>query len=139
MKYTDTYGPALDLAILAPTIQAYDLDHSSATEVTFTRGNGRKYIALLSANEITSVPFDGVTYPIGHSFSDGSYIIAKGTLTTIDVSDLEVGTWHMRIFEFNGFAGIEKYNRSEANDNPLEFIIEAGEGLFDATFDETFE
>lgn len=139
MKYTNTYGATLDLAIIAPTIQAYDLVQASDDEITFTRGNGRKYIAIVSQSEIIELPFDGVTYTIGHSFGDGSYVIAKGTLATIDVSDLEASTWFMRIFEFNGFAGIEKYNRNEANDNPLEFIKSGDEGIFDGTFDDTFE
>jgi hypothetical protein len=138
MKYFNTYGQVLDLAVLIPTIQAYDLNHSSADEVTFIRGNGKKYLAIVSQNEITKLPFDGVTYPIGYTFSDGSYVIAKGISTTIDVSDLINGTWFMRIFEFNGFSGIEKYNRDEANNNPLEFIM-GGDGIFDETFDETFE
>lgn len=139
MKYTNTYGLALDLALLAPTVQAYDLELISNEELTLTRGNGRKYLAIVSQNEITELPFDGVTYAIGHSFGDGSYVIAKGVSTTIDVSDLEAGNWHIRIFEFNGFAGIEKYNREEANDNPIEFIIDADEGIFDGSFDDTFE
>ena len=139
MKRTNTYGEILDLAVLAPSIQAYDLVQSSNVLVDFERGNGSKYIAVVSENPITLLPYDGHTYSLGHNFSDGSYVIARGTADSIDISDLGVGTWYLRIFEFNGFAGIEKYNRDEANDNPLTILISADEGIFDETFDETFE
>jgi len=137
MKYTNTYGQTLDLAVIAPTIQAYDLEYSAVGTfdetfdetfegeglVTFTRGNGSKYLAIVSQNPITKLPYDGHTYSLGHVFSDGSYVIAKGTSTSIDVSDLAAGDWYIRIFEFNGFAGVEKYNRATANDNPLTFTV----------------
>lgn len=137
MKYTNTYGQTLDLAVIAPTEQAYDLEYSAVGTfdetfdetfggdglVTFTRGNGSKYLAIVSQSPITKLPFDGHTYALGHVFSDGSYVIAKGSSVSIDVSDLSAGTWYMRVFEFNGFAGVEKYNRDTANNNPLEFTV----------------
>jgi hypothetical protein len=138
MKYYNTYGETFDLAVLAPTVQAYDLLHTGVGVfdetfdetfggdgglVTFTRGNGSKYLAIVSQSPITKFPYDGITYPLGHTFSDGSYVIAKGTIPSIDVSDLAVGTWYIRVFEFNGFAGVEKYNRSLSTDNPLTFTV----------------
>lgn len=138
MKFTNTYGQTLDLAVLAPAIQAYELEYTPVVTfdetmdetfgegegtVTFIRGSGSKYLAIVSPNPITKLPFDGVTYPIGHVFDDGSYVIAKGSVASIDVSDLSAGDWHLRIFEFNGFAGIEKYNRQSAVNNPLSFTI----------------
>jgi len=138
MKRTNTYGETLDLAVLAPTIQAYELEYTAVGSfddsfdesfgggegvVAFIRGNGSKYIAIVSQSPITKLPFDGITYPLGYTFSDGSMVIAKGTSPSIDVTDLDAGTWYMRVFEYNGFAGIEKYNRSTAVDNPLEFTI----------------
>jgi hypothetical protein len=137
VKSTNTYGEVLDLAVIAPTVQAYDLEYTptdtfddtmdetfhASGGVVFSRGNGSKYIAIVSQSPITKLPFDGVTYLLGHRFSDGSYVIAKGSVPTIDTSDLEAGTWYMRVFEFNGFAGVEKYNRSTATDNPISFEV----------------
>lgn len=139
MKYTNTYGQALDLAVIAPTIQAFNIEQISNELVEFERGNGSKYIAIVSENPITNFPNDGVTYLLGHHFSDGSYVIAKGTVNNIDISNLTPGTWYLRIFEFNGFAGIEKYNRDAAVNNPVILLISDDEGIFDDTFDETFE
>ena len=97
---------------------------------------GSKYIAIINQSPITLLPYDGVTYLLGYTFTDNSYVIAKGTVNTIDISDLTTGTWYLRIFEFNGKAGVEKYNRNIATLNPLEFTTE---GVFDDTFDDTFE
>jgi hypothetical protein len=138
VKRTNTYGEVLDLAVIAPTVQAYDLEYTPVNTfdetmdetfgggdglVTFSRGNGSKYVAIVSQSPITKLPSDGVTYSLGHVFSDGSYVIAKGSIASIDTSDLAAGTWYIRIFEFNGFAGVEKYNRTIANDNPLSFTV----------------
>ena len=136
MKYTNTYGATLDLAILAPIIQASDLVLSSEStfdetfdetisggsgDIVFTRGNGSKYLAIVSKNPIIKLPKDGITYPLGYCFPDGAFVIARGSSPLIDVSDLSAGEWYIRVFEFNGFAGIEKYNRSTPTDNPLTF------------------
>ncbi len=137
MKYYNTFGETFDLAVFMPNIQAYDLE-LDGTNILLSRGNGIKYVAIVSQSPITELPYDGVTYSLGYAFSDGSYVIAKGVATTIDVSDLAAGDWYIRIFEYNGFAGIEKYNRNTAVDNPLQFTI-VTEDVFDDTFDDTFE
>ena len=43
--------------------------------------------------------------------SDGSFVIMRGSTPAIDMTDLDAGTWYAAVFEFNGFAGIERYNR----------------------------
>ena len=32
----------------------------------------------------------------------------RGSTPVIDMTDLDAGTWYVAVFEFNGFAGIEK-------------------------------
>lgn len=135
VKRTNTYGETLDLAILAPTQQAYDLVFSDEStfdetfdetftggtgELLFTRGNGSKFLAIVSRNPIVKLPKDGITYPLGYCFSDGSFVIMRGSTPAIDMTDLDAGTWYVAVFEFNGFAGIERYNRT---DNQITFTL----------------
>lgn len=138
MRYVNTYGQGLDLAIVAPTIQASNISLVSADEIEFDRGNGSKYLAVVSNSPITFLPFNNVTYSIGDTLSDGSKVIAKGTIDTIDVGSLLPGTWYIRIFELNGIGGTEQYNRSTAALNPTSFEL-SDEGSFDYTLGPEFE
>lgn len=117
MKQTNTYGLTLDLAVLAPTVQASNIVYSPG--LSFTRGNGSRALVIVSRNPITKLPKDGVHYPVGYCFPDGSFVIARTNSNAVDFTT--EGTWYVRVFEFNGYAGTERYNRSEATNNPITF------------------
>lgn len=138
MRYVNTYGQAQDLSTIAPDEQASNISLSSATELGFDRGNGEKFLAVLSTSEIAFLPFNNVTYVVGQTLGLGAYVIKKGIEALIDVSSLSPGTYFIRIFEYNGLNGSEQYNRSTAALNPTSFVIGEG-GSFDFTFDDTFE
>lgn len=138
MLQTNTYGEPITLAVAAPAIQAYDLTFESVGSfdesfdesfggssgvLAYTRGNGSKCLVLISRNPITFSPFDGVTYLLGQTFSDGSFVMAKGSNDSVDLTTLEPGIWYVRVFEFNGSASTEMYNRSEAINNPKQIEI----------------
>lgn len=139
MRFTNTYGELIDLSVVAPSIQASLIALIDADTVEFVRGNGFKYIAILSQSPILFLPFDGVTYVQGQYFDPTTYVFAKGVSNSLDVGSLAAGTYYIRIFEYNGQGGEEMYNRSVAEANPTSFTIEGDPGIFDFTFDETFE
>lgn len=139
MLFTNTYGETASLVIAAPTEQAHSLELIigegtfdetfdetflvASTTIVFERGNGSRFLAIASKDPITDLPKDGVTYLLGHYFSDGSFVVGKGIAPSINLTSLTPGTWYVRVFEFNGAASVEKYNRDTAVDNPLEFEI----------------
>lgn len=124
MKVTNTYGQALDLAVLPPTVQVSDFGWDDVEQkLSWTRGNGSRVLIFISVGSAVGfLPFDGVTYVVGGVYS-GDEVIYRGTGVDIVLNGLENGVeYHVRGFEFNGAAGIERYLRDTALGNPYSFI-----------------
>lgn len=124
MKYTNTFGATLDLSVGRPTIQAHDFGWQDLTDtLTWVRGNGNKVIIFISvASEVEFLPFDYTTYIVGNSYG-GDEVAYKGSESSVVLTGLVDGIeYHVRAFEYNGFAGLERYLLDEAAFNPYSFI-----------------
>ncbi len=138
---TNVYNEVQDLRILAPTAQVIGINFDPDTGiVSFTRGNGRKVLVMLSKRPIVHHPFDQTTYKVGDYYK-GSRIVYRGSENEIDISEFitEPGTWYIIVYEFNGLASVEKYLRNPAIDNPITVPVDEDAGIFDETFDDSFE
>ena len=138
MKSTNTYGATLDLAVLTPTVQAFDLNFNYGTgELTWTRGNGKKVLILIRENGSVNHPFDQVTYQVGDTICS-SEVIYKGTGTSV-ILNLDPGNYTIQAFEFNGQAGLEKYLRTISISNPIDIEVTEGvEGIGSMIIESTF-
>lgn len=140
MFTTNVYNEVQDLRIVAPSIQASGINFDPETGLlTFTRGNGLKVIVLISNKPIVKHPFNQHTYD-QYDLIGCSIVAYKGTDDEVDLTELlSAGHWYVRVYEFNGSASVERYNINVGVDNPIDFILGGDEGVFDETFDDTFE
>jgi len=140
MFTVNTYNEVQDLAIVAPSIQAIDINLDPDTGVlSFTSGNGNKRLVVLSQYPIIQFPLNQLSYYDGDCIDKG-IVVYRGSGDEVDISQyLSVGKWYVQVFEFNGYASIEKYLIDSSSDNPIDFILDETAGVFDETFDDTFE
>jgi phosphodiesterase/alkaline phosphatase D-like protein len=117
--------------ISIPATQASALVFSSVqtTQMTinWTNGTGSsRAVFVKAANTGTATPVNNTTYTANTTFSSGTqigstgwYCIYNGTGTSVTVTGLSLGTNYIaQIFDYNGAAGLEKYNTATATDNP---------------------
>lgn len=113
-----------------PTIQATSISVTGKSDTTLSiswvRGNGEKCLVVVKAGSaVSSNPSNNNTYNASAAFGSGSqigtgnYVVYKGTGTTLTITGLTADTtYHIRIYEFNGIDGAEKYFTDTATGNP---------------------
>ncbi len=114
-----------------PTTQATGVAYSSIGAVrltaTWSNGNGGNRIVFMKqASSDTATPTNGSTYTANHVFSGGSqigstgwYCVYKGTGSSVTVTGLSPETSYIvQVFEYNGTAGNEAYNKNSSTNNP---------------------
>jgi hypothetical protein len=114
-----------------PTIQASSVVITGITSTTltfsWTNGNGSKRLILMKASSVVSSnPSDDTTYTASTTFGSGAqigtgnYTVYNNTGNSVTVTGLTADTvYHIRIFEYNGIAGAEKYFADSASGNPV--------------------
>ncbi len=115
----------------APTSQATNIVFSNIAKTSltleWTRGNGSYCLVVAEANGDVNSPSDGTDYTADAAFGSGnsisgtgtSYVIYKGTGTTVDVTNLTEGTsYTFKVFEYNNTGSNIKYLISNGTNNP---------------------
>lgn len=124
----DANGGAI---IVAPTVQASNIVFSNiystnSFTVSWTNGNGTNRVVLIkAATAVDSNPVDNTTYTANAAFGSGSqigsgnYVVYNGSGTTVNVTGLTAGVlYFVRVYEYNGSSGGEKYYTVTATNNP---------------------
>lgn len=81
---------------------------SSATTVSWSRGNGANVIVVCQAGSAPADPSDTVGYTADSTFGSGTaigsgYVVYSGSGTSVSVSGLSAGTtYHYAVYEYNG-------------------------------------
>jgi hypothetical protein len=114
-----------------PTTQASDIVFSAVTDntmnISWTNGNGSKRIVFMKNDNTGSAsPSNATTYTANTVFESGSqigtsgwYCIYNGTSNSVSVSELDANSnYIVHVMEYNGVAGIEQYNTTDAANNP---------------------
>jgi len=114
-----------------PSTQATNIVFNtwSRTSITlsWTRGNGDAclVVARQSANLDPVAPTNGTSYNANSVFGSGdltgtgSYVVYKGTGTTVTVTGLQKNTdYRFQVFEYNGSGATSMYNTNTATNNP---------------------
>jgi len=114
-----------------PSTQATNIVFNtwSRTSITlsWTRGNGDAclVVARQSANLDPVAPTNGTSYNANSVFGSGdltgtgSYVVYKGTGTTVTVTGLQKNTdYRFQVFEYNGSGATSMYNTNIATNNP---------------------
>ena len=115
-----------------PSTQATNIVFNtwSRTSITlsWTRGNGDAclVVARQSATLDPVAPTNGTSYNANSVFGSGdltgtgSYVVYKGTGTTVTVTGLQKNTdYRFQVFEYNGSGATSMYNTNTATNNPL--------------------
>lgn len=130
-----------------PSIQATNIVFSNVTptsfDVSFTNGNGANRIVLIkSGSEVDSNPVNNTTYTANAAFGSGSqigtgnYVVYKGSGSSVSVTGLSLlTTYHVRVYEFNGATGAEKFFTDAATGNPASQTTSAYETEYQAILD----
>ncbi len=111
-----------------PTIQASNVVFSSLGTVSYTvgwsRGNGEYVLVVAKQGSAPTAPSDSTVYDADAAFGSGdttaagSYVVYKGTGTSVPVTALSAGTeYYFAAYEFNG-AATPNYIVSSAVNNP---------------------
>ncbi len=133
MFRTNVYTATDDLEVAVPSQDT--LLGLAGGIVSWEEGDGQQRLLLASRAPITWEPFDNETYLPGKFVNETDRVVFRGRGSSVDLNSVLDFTdvWYFRLFAFNGVASNEKYNR--------ESLVIAGdsEGIFDYTFDETFE
>lgn len=115
---------------IAPAVQTTNIYCEQITDVsfvvTFTPGNGLKRIVLIkSGSAVDATPANNITYTANSAFGSGSqlgtgnYCVYNGTGSSVSVTGLTSDvTYHVRVFDYNGATGNEKYITTTATVNP---------------------
>ena len=114
-----------------PSTQATNIVFNtwSRTSITlsWTRGNGDAclVVARQSTNLDPVAPTNGTSYNANSLFGSGdltgigSYVVYKGTGTTVTVTGLQKNTdYRFQVFEYNGSGATSMYNTNTATNNP---------------------
>ncbi|MFZ4707402.1 MAG: right-handed parallel beta-helix repeat-containing protein [Bacteroidales bacterium] len=124
-----------DIMAAPPTSQSSEILTNSIERNQFsfnwTDGNGSNRAVFMKQNDSlgTAAPTHGVTYTANTNFGDGSQIGTTGWYCVYNgsshVSDITVSglltytNYRIMVCEYNGEAGMELYNTSEATANPI--------------------
>ncbi len=117
---------------VAPTTQAYSVYCSpvagSQLTINWTNGNGTKRAVFVKAGSGTITnPTDNTTYTASAGWNSkgtqlgtsGYYCVYNGTSNWVNLTGLNGSTpYTMQVFEYNGEAGLERYNVTTASNNP---------------------
>ena len=130
---TSTNNPnnqTTDYAI--PSVQATAVTYSNVTDSSFniswTSGNGSsKAVFIKSTSSGTAVPVINTSYAANSVFgqgdqigSSGWYCVYNGTSNTVSITALSpVTSYRVMVCEYNGTAGLEKYNANTSTNNPM--------------------
>jgi len=121
-------------ALLSQKIaQAYDLVFTNVTEntatISFTKGVGtRRLVVMREGAPVEDLPTDGTSYLANPIFGFGSdigdgYVVYNDSGSTFNVTGLSLGeTYYVRVFEYAGDPGSEKYIITTARNNPRSFL-----------------
>jgi len=113
----------------APATQATNIAFSSLAQtqmaVSWTHGNGDNVLVVAhQGSPVSSNPVDGTGYNANAAFGSGTqigtgnYVVYKGTGINVTVTGLTANTtYHFRAYEFNNTIS-QRYNTSEATNNP---------------------
>lgn len=125
-----SFFQALLTTLGLPGIQANTIALTAVDTTTFSlswvNGNGRARIVVIKAGyTVDSPPVNNTTYTASTTFGSGTqigtgnYVVFNGTGNTVSVTGLTANTkYSIRIYEYAGIAGAEKYNQRRATDNP---------------------
>ena len=115
----------------APTTQASNVTFSNVTTTSmtasWTRGNGTNCIVFIKlASSGSPAPVKNTTYTANPVYGSGTqigttgwYCIYNGTGTSVNITGLTaVQTYRLKVCEYNGIAGLEKYLTTTATNNP---------------------
>ncbi|MFY0608668.1 MAG: BspA family leucine-rich repeat surface protein [Cyclobacteriaceae bacterium] len=118
-------------ALPAPTTQATNVAISSVTEntavINWTNGNGSsRIVTVFEGNGSFPSPVDNTTYTANSDWSMATAqagtdwkVVYVGTGSTVSITGLNPSQQYtVAISEYNGGAGSEKYNTSDAGNNP---------------------
>src|SRR5690606_10484499 len=121
-------------ALLSQKIaQAYDLVFTNVTEntatISFTKGVGTSRLVVMREGALVEdLPTDGTSYLANPIFGFGSdigdgYVVYNDSGSTFNVTGLSLGeTYYVRVFEYAGDPGSEKYIITTARNNPRSFL-----------------
>lgn len=111
-----TQATSINFWILGPTVAT----------LRWTNGNGSNRIVVVrQGGAVDATPSDNTTYAAntaygsGDQVGTGNYVVYNGTGSEVSITGLSENTaYHVRVFEYNGSAGSEKYNTDAATGNP---------------------
>jgi hypothetical protein len=116
----------------APTTQALNVTFSAITgssfNVSWTRGNGSNCVVFVRQTTTGSPsPVNNNSYSANSVFGSGSqigstgwYCVYNGNGTSVAVTGLaQTTTYRVKVCEFNGVSGMEKYNTANVATNPV--------------------
>jgi hypothetical protein len=115
-----------------PTTQAMNIGFTVTLDTSFTmvwtNGNGTsRAVFLKEGTSGTAAPADSNTYTAGSRFKSsgtqigatGWYCVYNGTGTTVTITGLSSHTTYIAmVCEYKGTAGLQRYNKSTASNNP---------------------
>ena len=114
---------------LPPPVQADNVTSDTlitGADISWTRGSGEKCVVFMKQTETGSAsPDDNTPYAASTAFGSGTQIgstgwfcVYNGTGTSVTVTGLTAETsYRVMVCEYNGSAGNEQYNRSDATGN----------------------
>ncbi|MDZ4668140.1 MAG: T9SS type A sorting domain-containing protein [bacterium] len=111
----------VDFSVNTPTQQATQVTFSAVSPISakihISKGNGAKRIVLVKLGAaVDSNPLNGNAYEGNSAFGSGQFIgtnsvVYVGTDTTFELTALSNSTtYHVAVFEFNGFSSYTNYN-----------------------------
>lgn len=100
---------------------------STSLSFSWTNGNGESRIMLIRESSLVSnSPSDNTTYTANSIFGSGSqvgignYVVFNGVGNTVTITGLTPNTdYFVRVFEYNGSSGSERYFVNSATNNPI--------------------
>lgn len=115
-----------------PSTQATNITTSAVTAnsytVSWTQGNGSaRAVFMYQGTTGTAAPVDNTTYTANATFGAGDqigtsgwYCVYNGSGNSVSVNGLSPATtYRIMVCEYNGTAGMEKYQTASASNNPV--------------------
>lgn len=137
--FTNVYGQAEDLSIVAPTDQATILAYDQEAKLlTWERGNGSRVLVMVRrGRSLNKMPRNTLTYR-PEDFVGNQKVVYRGKGTEVSLTDLPPGLYYAQAWEFNGPASSEVY-LLDVIEAVFEIVPPEETGAFDDSFDDTFE